>query len=169
MQTHRTPIKVPPEQISQTGSRRFWLGSAIAWTTLILFSSTSLAAEYCERAFGWVYGSTLRKYFSSAAAYNLLHLLADKGLHVTLFSVLGILLWRVFVAARWRRITEVVLLGLIIGTLSEILQGFFPGRDPALRDVMINVFGTLLGAAASAGLTRTTENAQAVVAHQALD
>jgi len=29
------------------------------------------------------------------------------------------------------------------------LQRFFPGRDPALRDVLINVGGTALGVAAS--------------------
>jgi len=130
-------------------SRRVWLAASAAWTGLILFSSTSLAAEYCERAFASLYGSMVRTHFPSDEAFDLLHFLAEKGLHLTLFFVLGILLWRVFSASRLRRLGEVVLAGLIVGMASELLQTFFPGRDPAIRDVLINMAGAFLGAAVS--------------------
>jgi VanZ family protein len=35
--------------------------------------------------------------------------------------------------------------GFTIGSISEFLQSFFPDRDPALRDVVINTTGTALG------------------------
>jgi VanZ family protein len=132
-----------------THPRRLWLAASAAWTGLILFSSTSIAAEYSERAFASLYGSIVRKHLAPEEAFDRLHFLAEKGLHLTLFFVLGILLWRVFVAARWRRVGAVVLSGLIVGTASELLQGFFPGRDPAIRDVLINMAGSFIGAAAS--------------------
>ena len=140
-ETDRVCQQVRPAQ----GSRALWWAASGAWTALILFSSTSIAAEYCERGFVSIYGSTLGKDFSSGQVYDWIHFLADKGLHVTLFLVLGTLLWRVFSAARWRRLSQVAVLGLLVGTSSELLQILFPGRDPAIRDVMINLAGTLLG------------------------
>ena len=130
-------------------ARRVWLAASAAWTALILFSSTSSAAVYCERFFGWIYGSIFGKHFTSAEAFDVLNFLAAKGLHLTLFLVLGILLWHVFTAPRWPRVGTVVLAGLIVGTVSELLQSFFPDRDPAIRDVVINGIGTLLGAVVS--------------------
>ena len=114
---------------------------------LILFSSTSLASDYCEEAFTWLYGSTVAKHFTSADTYDRLHFAAEKSVHLTLFFVFGVLLWHVFSAPRRRRLATVVLAGLVVGTASETLQRFFPGRDPAIRDVFINVTGTFLGAA----------------------
>jgi VanZ family protein len=43
-------------------------------------------------------------------------------------------------------VAEVVLAGLIVGTASELLQRAFPGRDPAIHDVLINGLGALFGA-----------------------
>ena len=127
-------------------SRGRWLAASGAWTLLIMFSSTSLAAEYSERGFAWLYGSILGKLSRSHATFDRLHFVSEKGLHLTLFLVLGVLLSKLFTATRWRRLAEVVLLGLIVGSASEVLQRLFPGRDPAIRDVLINVAGTLLGA-----------------------
>jgi len=142
------------------GSTRLWMAASGAWIMVILFSSTSLASDYCERAFAWLYGSTVEKSFSSQEVYALLHVFADKGLHLALFFVLGILLWGVFTASGWRRVTYIVGLGLIVGTASEILQAFFPGRDPAVRDVLINMVGTLIGAAAMLSHTFHTRPAK---------
>lgn len=121
---------------------------------VILFSSTSLAAEYCEHSFLSIYRSTVGKHLASDEIYDLLHLFADKGLHLVLFCVLGILLWGVFSVRGWRRVTYIVGMGLIVGTASEVLQAFFPGRDPAVRDVLINGTGAFIGAVAS--LTRAS-------------
>ncbi len=39
----------------------------------------------------------------------------------------------------------ILLCGAIVGSCSEYLQRFFPDRDPAIRDVLINIGGTALG------------------------
>lgn len=129
-------------------TRRVWSIASAAWIGLILFSSTSLASEYCERAFAWLFSAAVGKH--ADAAYDPLHFLAEKGLHLTLFFVLAMLLWRVFSTPRWRRVATVAVIGLIVGTASELLQNFFPNRDPAIRDVFINLAGCLLGAAVCA-------------------
>jgi VanZ family protein len=47
-------------------------------------------------------------------------------------------------SVQWK-IVVILLLGLLVGSCSEFLQSFFPDRDPAFRDVLINVGGTLAG------------------------
>ncbi len=130
--------------------RRRWLAAALAWTGLILFSSTSLAAQYSERAFqrirAWLFGA-----YPPEASSGMLHFIAEKSVHLTLFFVLGVLLSRLFSGTRLRRFAQIVVTGLIVGSVSEFLQRFFPGRDPALRDVLINLAGAALGAVASIG------------------
>ena len=59
------------------------LRATLAWIALIFFSSTSLAARWCERAFNFLFGPP-------------------------------------------------------IGAANEFLQSLFPGRDPAIRDVLLN-------------------------------
>ena len=115
------------------------------WTGLIFFSSTSAASEWCESAFRWIYAGLFGSRQDSGDTP--LHFLAEKSVHLTLFCVLGILLWRVYASlARGRRFALVAFTGLVIGSLSEYLQSFFPGRDPSLRDVLINLTGTAIGA-----------------------
>jgi VanZ family protein len=80
--------------------------------------------------------------------YEWLHLLADKGLHVTLFLILAVLLWKAIPPMRGKA-GFILLAGLVVGSCSEFLQRFFPGRDPALRDVLINLGGTAIGLALS--------------------
>ena len=128
-------------------SRRVWWMAIAAWIAVIGFSSTNAAFDYCERAYDWLYGLVFGAGSSSSAGDSLLHILADKGLHISLFLVLGILLCQVI--PEHNRFVKVVLAGLIIGSGSEYLQSFFPGRDPAIRDVLINVAGTSLGAFAA--------------------
>lgn len=82
------------------------------------------------------------------SSYGLVHLLADKGVHVSLFFVLALLLWKTLPDAQWK-IARILLLGAAVGSASEFLQSFFPGRDPALRDVLINLGGTAVGVGAS--------------------
>lgn len=124
--------------------KRVWLLCTIAWTGLIFFSSTTLAGQWSEQAFQFLFGA------GRQSSDSLLHFLAEKSVHLTLFFVLGILLSQLYTAAPLARFGKVVLTGLVIGSLSELLQNFFPGRDPALRDVLINVGSTALGAALAA-------------------
>ena len=64
------------------------------------------------------------------------YLLADKGFHVFMFVILALLLARIFSGP-----TSVLLIAFFVGVCSEFLQRFFPGRDPAVRDVIINFSG----------------------------
>jgi len=106
------------------------------------FSSTSIAARWCEQA----YRNFFRLVYVRANdwSYGPLQFFAEKGLHLGLFLVLAILLWKTVPDVRWK-IVVILLLGLLVGSCSEFLQSFFPDRDPAFRDVLINVGGTLAG------------------------
>lgn len=80
----------------------------------------------------------------NSSSFGLIHLLADKGFHVTLFFILAILLWLALVNTAHKE-WLILATGAIVGSFSEYLQSFFPDRDPAFRDVLINVGGTALG------------------------
>jgi VanZ family protein len=121
-----------------------WLFAVIGWIGVIFFSSTSLAAEWCEGGFSYVSTLLFSNVRPDTSSYSWLHLLADKGLHVTLFVVLALLLWKAIPAVRGKA-AAVLFVGLVVGSCSEFLQRFFPGRDPAIRDVLINLAGTAIG------------------------
>lgn len=121
-----------------------WPLAALAWIGTIFFSSTSIAAELCERAFTAVAAFLFGSLRPDEQSYGLIHLIADKGFHVFLFVVLAILLWKAIPPGKWKT-PAVLLFGAFVGSCSEFLQRFFPGRDPAIRDVLINASGVALG------------------------
>ena len=133
------------DTIVVNGSSTNWVMVTAGWVAVIFFSSTTLAGRWSEMAFRSIatvfFGPTLRP---GNALYSVAHLLADKGFHVALFVVLAILVW-ICLPGGSRKITFIILIGAVIGSISEYLQSFFPGRDPAIRDVIINVAGTALG------------------------
>jgi VanZ family protein len=115
-----------------------------AWIGVIFFSSTSLASKWAEGSFGLLSRALLGQMDEHSSSYSVIHLLTDKGFHVTLFCVLAILLWLAVHQSKHKgRI--ILLVGAVVGSCSEILQRFFPDRDPAIRDVLINIGGTALG------------------------
>jgi glycopeptide antibiotics resistance protein len=111
----------------------------------ILFSSTSLAGNVLDGAFTRYVTRQVLPYdtYDLYHRYHV-HFLAEKDLHLTMFVVLGFLLWRVFPEIRGKA-AAVLILGALISCCSELLQSLFPGRDPALRDVLINAAGMALG------------------------
>ncbi len=123
------------------GTRPRRLIIVVLWVSAIFLSSTS-AARFCDRLFLSWYGVLVGT--SNPVVYECLHFVAEKGVHVILFVVLVILLWKVVPDTRWKTVL-ILLLGSFIGTCSEFLQRFFPGRDPTVRDVLINMAGTALG------------------------
>jgi VanZ family protein len=126
--------------------KKGWTLALIVWIGVILFSSTSLASEWCEEGFRFLSGLFFGHLRLDDSSYGLIHLLADKSVHVSLFLVFALLLWRIFPNAPWK-IGAILFSGALVGSASEFLQRFFPGRDPALRDVVINICGTGIGAA----------------------
>ncbi|MBV9301538.1 MAG: VanZ family protein [Acidobacteriaceae bacterium] len=125
-----------------------WVYAVILWVGVIFFSSTSLAAEWCERAFHFLAAILFRGLRPEDPPFGFLHLLADKGFHIALFLVLAVLLWNA-VPNTPRKIAVILVCGAVVGSASEFLQRFFPGRDPAIRDVLINIVGTAIGVALS--------------------
>ena len=75
-------------------TKAFWIIAVLGWTALILFSSTSLAGHWSEQAYtvlsSWLFGG----WTSIPGPEHPLHLIADKGVHVTLFAVFALLLWK---------------------------------------------------------------------------
>lgn len=137
-----------------------WAAAVLAWIGVIFFSSTSIAAEWSETAFHFISHLLFRRLTTDDPSYNWIHLIADKGFHVTLFSVLAILLWNLLANPRWK-IARILVVGAIVGSCSEFLQRFFPGRDPAVRDVLINIAGTGVGIAAMVTLAKRRSHTQA--------
>jgi VanZ family protein len=126
--------------------KKWWTLALIVWIGVIFFSSTSLASEWCEQTFRFLSSILFGHLGQYDSSLGLIHLLADKGFHVFLFLVLAVLLWRIVPKASWK--TAVILVcGALVGSASEFVQSFFPGRDPAFRDVLINIGGTALGSA----------------------
>lgn len=122
-----------------------WTLAALSWLALIFFSSTSYAGQWCERAYDSVLGTPYGTVHVPGTPEHLLHFLAQKTVHVTLFTVFAMLLWKALPESRWH-FALVISIGLVTGICSELLQMLFPGRDPAVRDALINLGGTILGA-----------------------
>ncbi|MGI9073115.1 MAG: VanZ family protein [Bryobacteraceae bacterium] len=138
-----------------------WILAVIAWVGVIFFSSTSLASQWCEQAFHFL-SAMIFGHLGPDSSYGLIHLLADKGVHVSLFCVLALLLWRSLPDVRWKT-ARILLVGAAVGSASEFLQSFFPGRDPALRDVLINVAGTAFGIGVSVAWIKHRSRTQELV------
>lgn len=120
-----------------------WSWAAVAWIGVIFFSSTSLAGQSSEEAFSAL-SHLIVHLQPGTSSYDVVHLLADKSVHICLFAVFAILLWGALGNAT-RKVVWILLIGAFIGSCSELLQNLFPGRDPAIRDVFINIGGTGLG------------------------
>ena len=108
---------------------------------LVFFSSTKLAADLCEDAYRFY-----RPLFLAHTNLSILHLLADKSIHFSLFFSLGVLLYMAAGGTDVRRVLSVFAICLIVGSLSEVLQGFFPGRDPSVADTILNTASGTLAA-----------------------
>jgi VanZ family protein len=131
--------------------RNPWVWALVGWIGVIFLSSTSLAYEKSERAFKYLSEIFLAQLQTDTSSEGVVHLLADKSVHIGLFCVLGMLLWKTLPHVR-RKIAVVLLQGAIVGSCSEFLQRFFPGRDPAISDLLINVGGTAIGIAVSVAI-----------------
>ena len=133
--------------------RSCWIAATLLWIAVIFFSSTSLAGRSCEHLFGFLVATYFKSLRPHIGFYQPLHLVAEKSVHVCLFLVLAALLAKAL-PNQLRKFGLILSIGLVIGSCSEYLQSFFPGRDPALRDVCLNAAATALGAAIVLGLKR---------------
>jgi VanZ family protein len=111
---------------------------------LILFSSSSAASRFCD---GLFYSNV---YFFGAARnhhglLSAIHFILEKGMHLVLFLIFGHLLMLSANGSYSSRVVFVLASGLILGTAAEFLQTFFVGRDPTVRDTLIDFAGASLG------------------------
>lgn len=111
---------------------------------LILFSSTSVAGRWSDQGFDDIYVFVLIGLAPHAPPYALMHMTAEKGLHCILFGTLGMLLWRI-VPNRAGKIWLILASGAVVGMGSEVLQMYFPHRDPMVKDVILNVAAAAMG------------------------
>jgi VanZ family protein len=123
--------------------------AALGWLLLILFSSSSLAAIWSDLGFRWLalrlLGNSLQE---GQPFYVALSFAAEKSFHLFVFAVFAMLFWKMIPDVPWK-FAWVVAAGSVLGTASELLQSRFPGRDPTLRDILINIAGATAGAAIS--------------------
>ncbi len=107
---------------------------------LVFFSSTRYAADACEYAYRFYRGAI------GLPGGSWLHLIADKGIHFTLFFSLGMILYLAAGGTRLQRLVWVAAICLAVGSLSEVVQSFFPGRDPSVADTILNAASGALAA-----------------------
>lgn len=131
--------------------------AVVGWIGVVFFSSTSTASLWCESAFSFLSGIFMSRVPRDSTSFGAIHLIADKGLHVTLFTILAVLLYQAMVNPP-HKIVRILSFGFVVGCCSEYLQSLFPDRDPAIRDVFINLAGTALGVLISVLWVRRTAN-----------
>ena len=140
-----TPVFVKlPELADHQRISTFWFSCVGLWICVILFSSTSLALRWAEHSFGFLSTVLFSGLPHGSSSYEIVHFLADKGFHVSLFCILAILLWKALLMSPHKALL-ILAIGAVVGCCSELLQRLFPDRDPAIRDVLINIGGTALG------------------------
>ena len=139
-----------------------WIWAVLAWIGVIFVSSTSLASKWAEGLFDFISSEFLSGLHRDSPSFGIVHLVADKGFHVSLFCILAILLW-LAIMYDGRKWLLILLSGAVVGTCSELLQRFFPDRDPAVRDVLINIGGTALGLMFCVAATRVFSHPRSAV------
>jgi hypothetical protein len=120
---------------------------------VIALSCTDAAGRWCSRAFD----SGFRSWFSEGReAFWTIRFLAEKSVHVTMFTSLGAVLWVAFHDVKQRTVLALAA-GCAIGCCSELFQRLFPTRDPSIRNVLINWSSVGAGVAISYCLDQIKE------------
>jgi VanZ family protein len=128
-------------------NRRLWVMGIAGMLLVIAFSSSGVAARILDSSVCASYTlATGRTSTGGSSLYGNFHFLVEKGTHLTMYTLLGFLLLGFYSEWPERRWVYTLATGFAVGISSELLQFAFPGRDPAVRDVLINFTGTILGA-----------------------
>jgi VanZ family protein len=116
------------------------------WAALVFVCSSRAAGDAAAQVFAWLYALGLELgMITSGAHYERDLVIGQKSFHVLLFAVLGLLIRRAFGSSL--KPTSVALLGLVIAGGTEAAQRFFPGREPAVSDLLLNCLGFAAGVA----------------------
>ena len=128
------------------GAKARWLAVVVAWITIVFLSSSNLAAKIADSVFYYVVVRGIETTWGHPPSW--LRFGAEKGVHIFLFLVLGFLLVSYCQKTGHPRAGYAVAAGVLIAMSSEALQALVPGRDPNMRDVVINCTGVSIGAVA---------------------
>lgn len=153
-------MPIDTQEVAAVGTERVTvirpagLVGVLAFTALIILSSTKVAGDASEYAFNF--------YLSSLASIHVFgdalpHLLAAKGIHFLLFFSLGTWLFRSLQLSRVQKLWVTIFICLLIGTVSEVLQRF-TARDSSFADLVLNLAsGTLAAVLASRNITKASD------------
>jgi VanZ family protein len=132
---------------------KYWLPVLIWMAIIFAFSSDSHSYEHSARIVG-LFEPFLRWLFPkmSENAVGNIHEVFRKCCHLTVYAVLGILLWRAFHQSKnklpdwsWPRVGGVLLAVFLYASSDEFHQSFVPTRTPHFTDVLIDTAGGALG------------------------
>ena len=128
---------------------KYWL-PVLIWLGLIVIGSTDLmSAEHTSR----IIGPVLRAFNPDISAETIaqIQFVVRKTAHVMEYAILAALLWRALRAGvRWqtrmlRLFIAVWLVCAVFAASDEFHQSFVPSRTASPIDVMIDIFGALIG------------------------
>jgi hypothetical protein len=120
---------------------------------VIALSCTDAAGGWCSKAFDSVFRSWVSQ---GQEAFWTIRFLAEKSVHVTMFTILGAVLSAAFHGVK-REAVLALTAGCAIGCCSELFQRLFPTRDPSIRDVLIHWSSVSVGVALSYCWQKITE------------
>ena len=128
---------------------KYWL-PVLIWLGLIVIGSTDLmSAEHTSR----IIGPVLRSFIPDISAETIVQIqfVVRKIAHVMEYAILAALLWRGLRAGvRWqtrmlRLFIAVWFVCAVFAASDEFHQSFVPSRTASPIDVMIDIFGALIG------------------------
>lgn len=116
-----------------------WRAASILWIVLILYSSTATAERFCDKAYDEVLACIAGNRGLSVDAEDNDRFWPKKIMHSALFIILGYLLVKAAGHSTESTAVYTIALGTVVGISSELVQLGFPSREPAIRDVLINI------------------------------
>jgi VanZ family protein len=131
---------------------KYWL-PVIVWMILIFGASTGLGrpentSRFVRPILVWLFP------LMSDDTINQVHFVVRKTAHFAEYSILGLLLWRLvqldpaWQTCRSRKYLTALLLAAFYAASDEFHQKFVPGREAAVRDVLLDTCGAGFGLAA---------------------
>ena len=114
------------------------LAVVILWIGVILLGSTTKAETFCEHILSGIEELLYGDDDSPDDGLEPDRFWQKKTIHVTLFAVLSVVVFRAVTGTRFAMWTAMVFVAVVVGAASEAVQFLYPTRVPALRDVLIN-------------------------------
>ena len=131
---------------------KYWL-PVIVWMILIFGASSGLGrlentSRFIRPILHWLFPQM------SDETLQTVHFAIRKSAHFMEYAILGLLLWRLvhfdpaLAAMRSREFLVALLLAALYAASDEFHQSFVPGREAAVRDVLLDSSGAAFGLAA---------------------